>query len=266
MIRYSLCVVLILLFSNLVALAQPIYGWRDDKGQWYFSDMPPAGVSAKKIFDDIPASESLLATPQTQPNISLSATSKSQENPIWKLPSARSSAGSPASADRRWLLILPPSTRPKAEKSSPFAGWRPVRLFESDEACFGYKAALLSGIPDSLPSFSEVNSNCVPASEFITGKEADVSVTDIQFEPTAVGFSSHLLSGRVFNRGNNTARRVVAKYEIRDRNGVIIAQGEASTNPADITGVAFGEFRTPSIGGWSLEGVRAQAEADWVKE
>jgi hypothetical protein len=41
-------------------------------------------------------------------------------------------------------------------------------------------------------SFSELNSNYIPASKFITGKEADVSVTDIQFAPSAVGFGGHL--------------------------------------------------------------------------
>ena len=265
MTKYLLGLILILLCSTGVALAQPIYGWKDEKGQWVFSDVVPSGISARKILDDTPAPESLPPTPRTQPNASSSAGSKDQEKAIWKLPTTHSSDVLSVKADPRWLLIFPPRTRSKTENSRAFADWRPVRFFESDEACFGYKVALLSGSPDSLPSFSELNSNCIPASEFITGKEADVSVTDIQFAPTAVGFSGHLLSGRVFNRGQDTARDVVAKYKIRDRNGVVIAHGEASTSPRDVPRAAFGEFRTPSIGGWSLEGVRAQVEADWVK-
>lgn len=265
MTKYLLCLVLILLFSNAVAVAQPIYGWQDEKEQWHFSDVVPAGIAAKRIVDGIPASDSVPAAPQSAPSASSSA-SKSQEKAVSKLTTAQSSNVSPASTDRRWLLILPPSTHAKKENSSRFAGWRPMQLFDSDEACFHYKAALLTGSPDSLPSFSELNSNCIPAPEFTTGKAADVSVTDTQFEPTAVSFSSHLVSGRVFNRGQDTAQNVVAKYQIRDRNGVIIAQGEVPTSPGDIPGTGFGEFRTPSIGGWSLEGVRAQAEADWVKK
>jgi hypothetical protein len=35
---------------------------------------------------------------------------------------------------------------------------------------------------------------------------------------------------------------------------LVTVQREVSTNPSDIPGVAFGEFRMPSIGGWSLEG------------
>jgi hypothetical protein len=77
-------------------------------------------------------------------------------------------------------------------------------------------------------------------------------VTDTQFEPTAVSFSSHLVSGRVFNRGQDTAQNVVAKYQIRDRNGVIIAQGEVPTSPGDIPERALEYFepRVLADGAW----------------
>ena len=58
MTKYLLCLVLILLFSNAVAVAQPIYGWQDEKEQWHFSDVVPAGIAAKRIVDGIPASDS----------------------------------------------------------------------------------------------------------------------------------------------------------------------------------------------------------------
>ena len=86
-----------------------------------------------------------------------------------------------------------------------------------------------------------------------------------QLAPVAAGFNSHLLAGRVFNRGQATARNVVTKYQIRDANGSIMMQGEIATSPDEITGLAFGEFRTPSIGGWSVSGLSVQAEADWSK-
>jgi hypothetical protein len=258
MTKYLLCLVLILLFSNAVAVAQSIYAWKDEKGQWYFSDVVPPGMSAKKMLDPLPKPESTPATSQTQPDASPLAIGKSQEKAFSNLPIADSLDIPPAASALRWLLISRRSAQAQTENSRRFSWWNPVQAFDSDEACFRYQAALAT-------EYGPFPGNCIPAHEFTTGKEADVSVTDTQFEPVAVGFSGQLLSGRVFNRGQDTARNVVAKYRIRDRNGVIIAEGEASTSPADVPGMAFGEFRTPSIGGWSLEGVRAHTEANWVK-
>jgi hypothetical protein len=111
-----------------------------------------------------------------------------------------------------------------------------------------------------------LDSNCIPAAKFITGKEADVIMVVTQFEPVAVGFNTYLLSGKVFNRGQATARNVVAKYQIRHATGALIMQGEVSTSPGEIPELTFAEFRTPSIGGWVLNGSSAQAEADWSKK
>jgi hypothetical protein len=83
MTKYSLCLVLILSFCNAVAVA-PIYGWKDEKEQWHFSDLVPAGISAKKMLDGISTPESLPATPQTEPNPSPTAASNSQEKAVSK--------------------------------------------------------------------------------------------------------------------------------------------------------------------------------------
>jgi hypothetical protein len=45
---------------------------------------------------------------------------------------------------------------------------------------------------------------------------ANLIITVIQFEPVVTGFSSHLVSGKVFNRGLTTAANVIVKYQVRD--------------------------------------------------
>jgi hypothetical protein len=150
-------------------------------------------------------------------------------------------------------------------------GWTPEQIFESEQTCNHHKAIVIAnslGLSDGVSSLNSrlLNSNCIPASEFISGEEADVIVIATRFEPVLVGFSSHLLYGKVFNRGQATARNVVTKYQIRDSNGSIIMQGEAPTSPGDIPRLTFSEFRTPNIGGWSLSGLSVQAEADWSKK
>jgi Domain of unknown function (DUF4124) len=96
MTKYSLCLVLILSFSNGVAVAQPIYGWKDKKGQWHFSDVVPGGISANKMLDGISTPESLPATPQTEPNPSPTAASNSQEKAVSNLQITDPSEISPA--------------------------------------------------------------------------------------------------------------------------------------------------------------------------
>ena len=46
--RFTSVLVLLVLFIP-VALAQQIYKWKDKKGQWHFSDHPPAEVRAEKV-------------------------------------------------------------------------------------------------------------------------------------------------------------------------------------------------------------------------
>jgi len=46
--RFTSVLVLLVLFSS-VAFAQQIYKWKDNKGQWHFSDNPPAKVRAEKV-------------------------------------------------------------------------------------------------------------------------------------------------------------------------------------------------------------------------
>ena len=59
-----LFVVLVVLFAQS-ALAQQFYKWKDQKGEWHYSDFPPSGVTAEKL--------EIGDTPQTlevQPSVS----------------------------------------------------------------------------------------------------------------------------------------------------------------------------------------------------
>lgn len=263
MAKCSLSFVLLVFFTSM-ALAQPIYEWKDEKGQTHFSDFLPPGVTGKKVIADTPAPEVAPAVPRAQPSIPPSVGGEREEKAVPKVPTARS--------DRRWLLIFPPVTQVRTDDSKPFSGWTPARFFDSDEACNREKAISIANSflssSDESPSvnFQLLNSNCIPASEFVTGKEADVIVIATQFEPVAQGFSSHLLSGKVFNRGQATARNVMTKYQIRVANGSVLMQGEIPTSPSDIPGLTFAEFHTPIIGGPSLYGLSVQAEASWSKK
>ncbi len=46
--RSTSILVLLVLFSS-IGFAQQIYKWKDNKGQWHFSDYPPAEVRAEKV-------------------------------------------------------------------------------------------------------------------------------------------------------------------------------------------------------------------------
>jgi len=43
-------------------------------------------------------------------------------------------------------------------------------------------------------------------------------------------------------------------------------EGDVPTTPGEIPGLAFGEFRTSSIGSWNLDGLSVEAEATWSKK
>ena len=263
-VNRSLTLVPLLVFFGSVALAQSIYQWKDENGQWHFTDFPPvSGVKVTKVFEETPSTESSSVSPEVQPGISSPFGSESERKPDAKL-QTRSSDVSRAGPDTRWLLIFPPLKPPQKDDTKGFSGWAPDRFFDSDESCNRYKALLIND--QFAPVDAQLlNSECIPASEFISGKDADVIIAATQFEPAVTGFSSHLVSGKVFNRGLTTAPNVVTKYQVRDSNGVTLAQGEVPTTPGEIPRLTFGEFRTPSIGSWNLDGLSVEAEAIWSK-
>jgi uncharacterized protein DUF4124 len=263
-VNRSLAFALLLLFFGSVALAQSIYQWKDENGQWHFTDFPPvSGAKVTKVFEETPSTESSSVSPEVQPGISSASGSESEPKPDAKL-QTHSSDVSRAGPDARWLLIFPPLKPAKTDDTKRFSGWSPDKFFESDESCNRYKALLINDQIDPINA-QLLNSECIPAAEFISEKDADVVIAATQSEPVVTGFSSHLVSGKMFNRGLTTAPNVVTKYQVRDINGVTLAQGEVPTTPGEIPGLTFGEFRTPSIGSWNLDGLSVEAEVIWSK-
>jgi Domain of unknown function (DUF4124) len=259
-VNLSVALVSLLVFYGSVSSAQSIYQWKDEKGQWHFTDFPPvSGAKVTKVFEETPSTESSPVDPEVQPGISSASGSESERKSDSKL-QPHSSGVSHVGWDAQWLLIFPPLKPVQKDDTKRFSGWTPDKIFESDEACNRYKALLIND------QFAPVNyrllsSECIPAFEYITGREADLIIAATLFEPVATGFSSHFVSGMVFNRGLTTATHVITKYQVRDRNGVTVAQGEVSTTPGEIPGLTFAEFRTPSIGSWTLDGLSVDAEA-----
>lgn len=252
MVNWSLSIVLILVFSDHAALAELIYQWKENKGQWHFSDVLSTGVTGKPA-GVRPQSDSLIPHAQLTPTGGDERENKSG-----------------ASLQQRWLLIFPPVPPVGTGDSSRYSGWTPAQFFDSEQSCNHYKATLIVDVLRLSDGLSSINwqlleSNCIPASEFISGKEANVIVVTTRFEPVAGGFSSHLLYGKVFNRGQATARNVVMKYQIRDSNGLNVMQGDVPI-ASDIDSLNFSEFRTPSFGGRSLHGLSVKADADWQKK
>lgn len=187
------------------------------------------------------------------------------KTPDLRLLLANSSKDSRAEGDSQWLLIFPPITPVSEGRSTRFSGWIPDSLFESDQACNRHKALLIN---DQLApiSYRLLNSECIPAFEYMTGQDADVIIAGTQFILAVSGFSSHYVFGKVFNRGQGIARNVVARYYVQDANGVTLTRGEVPTTPPHIPALAFGEFRTPEIGSWNLNGLSVRAEATWSKK
>ena len=72
--RNLILVALLLVLIAPAALAQLIYKWKDKKGQWHFSDYPPAEVKAEKVkgldIGPIPPIPPKIAKPPTPPESS----------------------------------------------------------------------------------------------------------------------------------------------------------------------------------------------------
>ena len=175
-----------------------------------------------------------------------------------------SAPSSQGDQDRRWLLVFPPASPATTDASTRFSGWIPSQFFDDEQSCFRGRVRIYD---TSVGTVQALTGACIPAAEFISAKEAHVVIVLTQFSLVAQGFSSHLVTGRVFNRGAATARDVVVKYRIRAANGLIILQGDCSTDPDNnIPTLAFAEFRTPTIGGRSLEGLSIETEVGWLKK
>ena len=114
--------------------------------------------------------------------------------------------------------------------------------------------------------FRRLNSRCISLAEFKPSKDANVivSVTTLGSDPG--GFSTWVLYGRVFNRGQTTAQNVVIRYRVRDGRGIIYATGEILPAPQDIPPLTFAEYRGHILGSASGSDRWVETEALWSKD
>jgi Domain of unknown function (DUF4124) len=188
-------VVLAVLFAQS-ALAQQFYKWKDEKGQWHYSDFPPSGVTAEKLgTGDTPE------TLEVQPSVSSSGEQRKTEDSSGRSIQGASDVDPLGSVTRR-LLVFPPS-----DPSKPLSEWIPVESFERMEDCIRASGSLFAGSVlqrterADFVDFRWLNSRCISLAQFKPSKEANVivAVTNVGSDPG--GFSTWVLYGRVFNGG-----------------------------------------------------------------
>jgi hypothetical protein len=250
-IRLLSVVVLLVLFA-FTASAQQIYRWKDKKGQWHFADTAPPGVTAEKVRGlDISPKSSPATSPYAKPSKSPLAGSGSKEKAVSKLPTERTSDTPQTGLASRWLLLLP--------------GRRPWQSFDSAEACMRHREILIKNTVQqvqtrggSLFSFSPyTGSHCTSSDAIKPSKEANVIVVS-----TDLGRD---LTGRVFNRGQTTAKSVRVKYQVRNTRGKTVSKGSIKTVPSNIEGLMSAEFRRNIQWVSSLSGLSVHTEVDWSK-
>lgn len=173
------------------------------------------------------------------------------------------------SANRR-LLAFPPS-----DPDKPLSEWIPVKSFASVEECARARDLLIA---DSVVQrdfsrdrrtsvdFGPINTRCISLAEFKPSKEPNVIVTATRVGPAPGGFSAWVLHGRVFNRGQTTAQKVVVRYRIRDARGIIYANGEIPTAPQDISPLMFAEFQGQILGPLGGSDRWVETEARWLND
>jgi hypothetical protein len=252
-------VVLPLLFTQ-ASLGQQMYRWKDEKGQWVYSNFVPSGAAAEKMGTGDTA-------PQSPLQLSLPATGESKK-PAIKSDRPSQSASDPdsmASANRR-LLVFPP-----ADTRKPLSEWIPLESFANTEECDKARALQIASAVAQGPGFfytlsPDINSRCISLAEFKPSEEANVIVilTRIGYDPS--GFTSSVIYGKVFNRGQTTARSVVIKYQVRDTVGTIYSAGEIPTTPINLSPIMFAEFRGQILGSPALGDRMVHTEAHWLTD
>jgi uncharacterized protein DUF4124 len=251
-------VVLVVLFAQS-ALAQQFYKWKDQKGEWHYSDFPPSGVTAEKL--------EIGDTPQTlevQPSVSSTGEQTKAEQSSDHSTQAASDVD-PLGSAPRYLLVFPPF-----DPGKPLSEWIPVESFDSAAECF--RALLIAGSVvqnterADFVDFRRLNSRCISLAEFKPSKEANVIVAVTILGSDPGGFSTWVLYGRVFNGGRTTARNVAVRYRAHDARGIIYANGEILPAPQDIPPLTFAEYRGEIVGSAGGSDRWVETEAKWSKD
>src|SRR5262249_9062877 len=155
-------VVLAVLFAQS-ALAQQFYRWKDQKGQWHYSDFLPSRVTAEKL--EIGATAKEPVSQQSLP--SAGEQDKAKDNSDHST-QARSDVD-PLGSAPGYLLVFPPS-----DPGKPLSQWIQVEFFDSVKECEGPRAFLLA--PDR-GDFKKNRSRCFSLAEFNPRREPNVIIS-----------------------------------------------------------------------------------------
>ena len=251
-----LSVLVSLVLTSSIAWAQQIYKWKDKKGQWHFADTAPQGVTAEKVRGlDISPKSSPATSPYAKPSMSPLAGSGSKEKAVSKLPTGRTS-----DTPHRWLLLLP--------------GRKPWQSFDSMEACTRHREKLIIDIvQEKRDRDGDIiflrrpfrRSRCTSSDAFKSSKEANVILVSKVVGSAKFGASRYILTGRVFNRGQTTAKSVRVKYQVRNKRGITVSKGSIKTVPSNIEGLKSAEFSRNIHWASSMRPVSVHTEVDWSK-
>ena len=253
--RQLLLIILAVFFTQL-ALAQQFYKWKDEKGQWHYSDFSPSGATAEKMETVDTAQKSA-----SQPSVSSTAEQKKTEDGSDRSTHGVSDVDPLGSASRRLLVF------PSSDPSKPLSEWIPVESFDSVEECTRARSLQIAAlVVTDTDDIRISNSRCILLAEFKPSKEANVIVVATSLESDPGGFSTWVLYGRVFNGGRTTAQNVVVRYRVRDARGIIYAEGDISTALQDISPLMFAEFRGQIVGSAGGSDRWVETEAKWSKD
>ena len=253
------------------ANAQQVYKWKDQKGQWHFSNTPHSGSKAEKV-------KSLDLRPRTIPPSSQGTSpgnDKGIETTAPEDPMGRSSALAEKTNTSRWLFLL--------------SNNKILQVFDSSVACEQYKNLLISRIgsgprePGEIGETGETGKvsekgeakafdlykegRCVPSDAMeLSTKKADVVVISMRLVRDPARVAYYVLSGTVINRGQSKATNVSVHYQIRRVGGMKVGKGKVSAIPRDIPGGGVGVYRGLIVGIPGIDARYLQTEVHWSKD
>jgi hypothetical protein len=282
----KLAVLMLTLFVAIPALAQDIYKWKDEKGQWHFSQTPPAAAvrDASTIKDNslpekmktdepcIPFKVGETRTPKAispsteTPQISLKdiqikliEKGSDWTRFSWQAKIVSTSAVRERVAARLTLYdcsgfpVIQDETRiePVAPGGELSVGGRPY--ISGAGALTVGRFTLGAGALKPSPETQAVRFETIP----------DVRVLWTRFEQS--GPSEISLIGEVFNAGLAKARNVQIRYMVNTKENVKLVEGKQATSPADIEPGASAIFKTRIAALQYLAGHTASTEVEFLK-
>lgn len=250
------------------ANAQQVYKWRDQKGQWHFSNAPSSGAKAEKV-------KGLDLRPRADPPTSQGTSpgnDKGIETTAPEVSKGRSSALAKKTNTSRWLFLL--------------SNNKILQVFDSSVACEQYMNLLISRIGLGPRESSETGETgkvsekgdakafdlykegrCVPSDAMeLSTKKADVVVISMRLVRDPARVAHYVLSGTVINRGQSKATNVSVHYQIRRVGGMKVGKGKVSAIPRDIPGGGVGVYRGLIVGIPGIDARYLQTEVHWSKD